>query len=59
MTDVFRRSGEAVFLGHDHQHGPLRSSRGSWMASMELSLLPFDTREDVFFCGGVSDGEEN
>lgn len=30
----------------------------SWMASVQLFLLPFDTWEDVFYCGGEGDGEE-
>lgn len=40
------------------QHGPLRSSKGSGMASVQLSLLPFNTWEDFFFCGGEGDGQE-
>ena len=40
------------------QHRPLRSSKGPWMASVQLSLLPFDASEDIIFCRGEGDGEE-
>ena len=28
------------------------------MASVQLSLLPFDNWEDAFFCGGEGDGKK-
>lgn len=40
------------------QQGLLKTSKDSWTASVQLSLLSFDTWEDIFFHGCEGDGED-